>query len=74
MHGNVAEWCQELARSYDAPPEDTSRAETVWSKDYRVVRGGHILSYSRTIRSTKRFSDRPTTIDAGGFRLARSRP
>jgi serine/threonine protein kinase/formylglycine-generating enzyme required for sulfatase activity len=74
MHGNAAEWCQEMARSYDAPPEDTRRAETVLSKDYRAVRGGHFLSYSRTIRSTKRFSDRPTTIDAGGFRLARTRP
>ena len=73
MHGNTAEWCQEIARSYDAPPEDTSRAETVWSKDYRVVRGGHTLSYARTIRSSKRFSDRPSHINAGGFRIARSR-
>jgi formylglycine-generating enzyme required for sulfatase activity len=74
MHGNTGEWCQEIPRSYDAPPKDSGRAETVWSKDYRVVRGGHTLSYARTIRSSKRFSDRPATIDAGGFRIARSRP
>jgi serine/threonine protein kinase/formylglycine-generating enzyme required for sulfatase activity len=74
MYGNTGEWCLELARSYDAPPEDTSRAETVWSKDYRVVRGGHVLSYALTIRSSKRFSDRPSTLDAGGIRLVRVRP
>ncbi|HTU18595.1 MAG TPA: SUMF1/EgtB/PvdO family nonheme iron enzyme [Gemmataceae bacterium] len=74
MHGNAIEWCQDVVRLYSDRKEDRKGAEMVWSKDYRVNRGGHVLSNGRAIRSAKRFGDRPTLIDAGGFRLARSRP
>jgi serine/threonine protein kinase/formylglycine-generating enzyme required for sulfatase activity len=73
MHGNTVEWCQDVKRPYTDRAEDRG-PETVWSEVYRVVRGGHHLSYARTIRSAKRFADRPTLMDGGGFRLARSRP
>jgi serine/threonine protein kinase/formylglycine-generating enzyme required for sulfatase activity len=74
MHGNAAEWCLDIAQRPGAPPKDYRSAETVLSQDYRVVRGGHIATLARWIRSAKRFSDRPTAIDVAGFRLARSRP
>jgi serine/threonine protein kinase/formylglycine-generating enzyme required for sulfatase activity len=71
MHGNVIEWCQGRYWPIQVGPGPD---ETVKSENNRAERGGHMQSFARAIRSAKRFSDRPTTIDAGGFRLARSRP
>jgi formylglycine-generating enzyme required for sulfatase activity len=74
MHGNAGEWCQDAVRSYAAPPKDNRAAETILSNDYRVVRGGHVFNNARYVRSAKRFSERPKSTEAVGFRVARSRP
>jgi hypothetical protein len=46
----------------------------VVSDTYRVVRGGKPSSYAAAIRSAKRYGDRPTITDGGGFRVARGDP
>jgi serine/threonine protein kinase/formylglycine-generating enzyme required for sulfatase activity len=74
MHGNTGEWCQNALRSYSDPPDDHRDAESVMSGDYRAVRGGHVFSNPRYVRSAKRFGERPKSTEAGGFRLVRSRP
>jgi serine/threonine protein kinase/formylglycine-generating enzyme required for sulfatase activity len=70
MHGNASEWCQDRYPPFD----DRQHAEIIISSDFRAVRGGNIRHYAKVIRSAKRFADRPTLSDAGGFRIARSRP
>jgi serine/threonine protein kinase/formylglycine-generating enzyme required for sulfatase activity len=73
VHGNAAEWCQDAFHPY--PYLAGGRVEeSVWTRDYRMVRGGHIFSTARWIRSARRFTERPNSIYAGGFRVARSRP
>jgi formylglycine-generating enzyme required for sulfatase activity len=74
MHGNTGEWCQNIARKHVDGPTDAPAEEVVSTEELRAVRGGHIFTYARWIRSAKRFGDRPTSIDAGGFRIVRSRP
>jgi formylglycine-generating enzyme required for sulfatase activity len=70
MHGNASEWCQDRY-----PPSDSGQnAEIIMSSDSRAVRGGNIVTYAKAIRSAKRYADRPTLADAGGFRIARSHP
>jgi formylglycine-generating enzyme required for sulfatase activity len=74
MHGNTGEWCQDVAQLYADAPKAHRDAESVSSDNYRMVRGGHIFSNARYVRSAKRFADRPKSTDSGGFRIARSRP
>jgi serine/threonine protein kinase/formylglycine-generating enzyme required for sulfatase activity len=74
MHGNTGEWCQDVADWYPEHPNEPRGPEIVLSKDFRIVRGGQFTTKARWIRSAKRFGDRPTSIDPGGFRIARSRP
>jgi serine/threonine protein kinase/formylglycine-generating enzyme required for sulfatase activity len=74
MHGNTGEWCQNIARRYADGRKDVRADEVVSTKERRAIRGGHIFTYARWVRSAKRFSDPPTSIDAGGFRIVRSRP
>jgi formylglycine-generating enzyme required for sulfatase activity len=75
MHGNVTEWCQDALQLYnDRRPGGADAAEIVLDSSFRVVRGGSRTTYGWHIRSAKRFSDRPTFTDGGGFRVVRSRP
>jgi formylglycine-generating enzyme required for sulfatase activity len=71
VHGNTTEWCQDAMREYGNPDADLS---PVRGEDFRVVRGGHSLSLAKSIRAARRFGDRPSYAEAGGFRLARSSP
>jgi formylglycine-generating enzyme required for sulfatase activity len=49
--------------------------EVVTTEVFRAVRGGSVSNNVKSIRSAKRFSDRPALSDiALGFRVARSRP
>lgn len=62
MHGNTGEWCQNFAEKLPT------------RRELRPVRGGHISLSAKSIRSARRFADRPETVTVGGFRLARSAP
>src|SRR5262249_5002923 len=74
MHGNAMEWCHEHTRPYSMKRAAGPESETVVDETERVNRGGSIFNVARGVRSAKRFSDRPTVADAGGFRIARSNP
>jgi serine/threonine protein kinase/formylglycine-generating enzyme required for sulfatase activity len=74
MHGNASEWCQDAHQLYGSRPNDESDDEIVRNETFRNVRGGSIYTPLRRIRSARRFADRPTVSDGGGFRIARSRP
>lgn len=63
MHGNVYEWCQDVAHRYDGTklPVDT----------YRGVRGGGFASYVKNCRSASRLSRPASERDEfRGFRVA----
>lgn len=72
MHGNSAEWCQDEYLAYGTHPNN-NEPYFVENGNFRVIRGGHIGNPVKFIRSGKRFSERPTTIDGSGIRIARSR-
>jgi formylglycine-generating enzyme required for sulfatase activity len=61
MHGNVAEWCQDLYRRYDGTKDPT--------KEGRVVRGGGWNTGICWCRSARRSYDEPDNRNYGrGFR------
>jgi formylglycine-generating enzyme required for sulfatase activity len=80
MHGNVAEWCQDLydPNYYKASPEKTPRGPDQ-SNEY-VLRGGSWKSPADTLRSAYRigetpgFSDACLARDAIGFRCVCKAP
>ena len=76
MYGNAAEWCQNAHRPYGEAEADSDAHDLapVTSAVLRTNRGGHMYGHAKTLRSAKRFADRPSMADAGGFRLARSSP
>jgi formylglycine-generating enzyme required for sulfatase activity len=80
MHGNVAEWCQDLYASnyYKASPEKVPRGPDE-GNEY-VLRGGSWKSPADALRSASRigetpgFSDACLARDAIGFRCVRKAP
>jgi formylglycine-generating enzyme required for sulfatase activity len=74
MHGNESEWCHDRFREYPGRIDDQPDAETVSKLDLRTVRSGKPASYAIAIRSARRYSDRPSLPDGGGFRVARGVP
>jgi formylglycine-generating enzyme required for sulfatase activity len=72
MLGNATEWCQNPMLGYGE--QEPGQVEIVLNSRYRSVRGGSMMSQILYMRSAKRFSDRPTLSNGGGFRVARSRP
>jgi len=74
MHGNVWEWCQDVWHdNYNGAPTDGSAWETGGESNYRLLRGGCWVNYSRYCRSARR-----SYIGAGfhnyyrGFRVVSS--
>jgi len=74
MHGNATEWCQNILHETGAGPRAVEGPETVEDAVFRAVRGGKIVSSAKAIRSARRYGDRPTLLDGGGFRIVCSRP
>jgi formylglycine-generating enzyme required for sulfatase activity len=80
MHGNVAEWCQDLydPNYYKASPEKTPRGPAEANEN--VLRGGSWKSPAEALRSSYRigetpgFSDACLARDAIGFRCVRKAP
>ena len=79
MHGNVAEWCNDLydEKYYAASPNENPRGPA--SGEERVLRGGAWNSSAESCRSTYRSSDPSIddtclASDAIGFRCVRSAP
>jgi formylglycine-generating enzyme required for sulfatase activity len=73
MHGNTSEWCHGPVRPYGSA-DTTEEEEVIGSATFRAVRGGSVMSAPRFVRSARRFADRPSFPEGGGFRVARSRP
>lgn len=73
MHGNVSEWCQN-ALDLHAASRPSGDAEIVTDPVFRAVRGGSVSNLGRQIYSARRFADRPSFSETGGFRIARSHP
>jgi formylglycine-generating enzyme required for sulfatase activity len=77
LHGNVWNWCQEVARSYPGVPgvtiDDKEDTLTISSTDVRMVRGGSFVNQASSVRSANRYylvpSDRYSYI---GFRPSRT--
>jgi formylglycine-generating enzyme required for sulfatase activity len=74
MHGNATEWCQNALHAHSSKLPTGNVAETVKDEDFRAVRGGKIASSAKAVRSARRYGDRPTLDDGGGFRIVCSRP
>jgi formylglycine-generating enzyme required for sulfatase activity len=80
MHGNAAEWCQDLYLPYprgdsSRPPDGSQGGREVRDADRRVLRGGSFRDPASRIRCAARGNDRPSHRDpAVGFRIARSFP
>jgi formylglycine-generating enzyme required for sulfatase activity len=80
MHGNVAEWCQDLydPNYYKASPAKSPRGPTEANEN--VLRGGSWKSPADALRSSFRigeipgFSDACLARDAIGFRCVRKAP
>ncbi len=80
MHGNVAEWCQDVYDPgyYKASPENAPRGPE--SGNENVLRGGSWKSPAENVRSASRigenpgFSDACLARDAIGFRCVRKAP
>ena len=80
MHGNVAEWCQDVYDPgyYKASPEKNPRGPAGGNEN--VLRGGSWKSPAEALRSTYRigetpgFSDACLARDAIGFRCVRKAP
>ena len=70
MHGNVAEWCQDLYGDYPMEAQSDPQGATKGSK--RVIRGGSWTSYAEDCRSAARdslsYKSKKNNI---GFRLVR---
>ena len=74
MHGNVAEWCQDL---YHASIGESAGRQPLGLDDgqLRVCRGGSFQDLAHRIRSAARDKAGPATRDLTiGFRVARSYP
>lgn len=70
MHGNVAEWCEDLYEPYD-PASVTDEVAPSVVKNLRVVRGGSWNVFPTLQRSTVRKAVAPTLRNiVTGFRLA----
>jgi serine/threonine protein kinase/formylglycine-generating enzyme required for sulfatase activity len=80
MHGNVAEWCQDLYLPYASGVAGSSTATStegtiVRDTDLRVLRGGSFSDLAERVRSASRDKDRPIQRrETVGFRVARSDP
>jgi formylglycine-generating enzyme required for sulfatase activity len=72
MHGNASEWCQNPMREYGGRPVIEAADEEVQDHVFRVSRSGKPISYAASIRSARRYGDRPTLEDGGGLRVVRS--
>ncbi len=70
MHGNVAEWCEDLYELYD-PASVTDEVAPSVVKNLRVVRGGSWNVFPTLQRATFRKAESPTLRNiVTGFRLA----
>ncbi len=79
MHGNVAEWCQDLYQAYPVGVARTSPTppSTGPIVDHlpRVLRGGSFQDVATRVRSAARFKESPIRQPAdAGFRVARTFP
>jgi serine/threonine protein kinase/formylglycine-generating enzyme required for sulfatase activity len=70
-HGNTTEWCQDAMHEYGNPDEAFS---PVRDEKLRTLRGGHTFHLAKSIYSARRFADRPSYAESGGFRVAHSNP
>jgi formylglycine-generating enzyme required for sulfatase activity len=68
MHGNVAEWCQDLFGDYLKIDETDPTGPAIGTK--RVTRGGSCLDAAPNCRSASRAGTPPDTRDPNaGFRV-----
>ena len=74
MHGNVAEWVQDVWHdNYAGAPSDGSAWMTDGDQSWRVVRGGSWFSTPRGLRSAQRLPFAPVIRnEINGFRIART--
>ncbi|MCY7376181.1 MAG: SUMF1/EgtB/PvdO family nonheme iron enzyme, partial [Pyrinomonadaceae bacterium] len=72
MHGNVAEWCEDLYnQTYDELPVDGNANTTVGDPKYHVSRGGswsNFPPYMRLTQREKSLGERRNIVI--GFRVA----
>lgn len=69
MHGNVAEWCQDVYAPYGVTASGASDADT--DQSLHVVRGGHRRQTAQLCRSAARgFATAKDRLRGIGFRLA----
>ncbi len=77
MHGNVAEWCQDIYAPSYSPAGDTQDPRGPSAGDKRVIRGGSWAASADACRSSARNSETPRLADACfgsdtyGFRCVR---
>jgi eukaryotic-like serine/threonine-protein kinase len=71
MHGNVWEWCEDIAQeSYNGAPKDGSAWVTRNGADLRVLRGGSWFNAPSSCRSARRVADQPSAQkNKVGFRV-----
>lgn len=72
MHGNVAEWCEDIYGPYSRAPSNGTAQTVKQSVDARVRRGGSWnVTTARYCRSSRRSPSDPTHVsESEGFRVA----
>ncbi|MCY7377679.1 MAG: SUMF1/EgtB/PvdO family nonheme iron enzyme, partial [Pyrinomonadaceae bacterium] len=72
MHGNVAEWCEDIyVVNYEGAPVDGTANTTVGDPEWRVLRGGTFNDFPTNMRLMRREKYRAKVLRAAvnGLRI-----